>query len=295
MNDLQISTEELRKYSLFVGVPMYGGACMGIHARSSIDLGILCARYGIKVFFYNLYNESLIQRARNYIVDEFIRSDFTHLMFIDADIGFNANDVLVLLGLQVSDPEKYDVVTAPYPKKTIAWEKVYKAAHTELVKKPGDLAHFISDFVFNPVKGTTTFKLTEPVEVSEAGTGFMLIPRSTFDKYKEAFPQYLYKPDHTRSANFDGSREIMAYFDCVIDPETKRYLSEDYFFCQNVRKIGGHIYMCPWMNLNHVGSYIFRGNLPAVMHLGVSPTYSNQTQKSVDKPVKRNRILKTRP
>jgi hypothetical protein len=290
----EIKIEELQKYSIFVGVPMYGGQCSGLHAKSSTDLGILCAKYGIKMNFYYLFNESLVQRARNYIVDEFMRSGYTHLMFIDADIGFNATDVLSLLGLQIMNPEEYRIITAPYPKKTIAWEKVYSAAQTDLISNPADLSNFISDFVFNPVKGITSFKLNEPVEVSEAGTGFMLIPRTTFEKYKEVYPQYSYKPDHIRTNNFDGSREIMAYFDCAIDPESKRYLSEDYFFCKNVRRMGYSIYMCPWMNLSHVGSYIFKGNMEAIARLGASPTYDKDSDKKVDKPKKKS-IIKTRP
>jgi hypothetical protein len=293
---LEISIDDLRKHSLFIGVPMYGGSCMGIHAKSSTDLGILCTKYGITAKFYYIFNESLIQRARNYIVDEFMRSDCTHLMFIDADIGFNATDVISLLGIQISNPDKYHVITAPYPKKTIAWEKVYAAATNDMVKSPFELADYVSDFVFNPVQGISSFRLDEPVEVSEAGTGFMLIPRTTLEMYSKAYPEYKYKPDHVRTANFDGSRDIMAYFDCVIDPESRRYLSEDYFFCKNVRKMGKSVYMCPWMKLDHVGSYIFKGNMETLAKLGASPTSSKSSNPKnfVDKSRKKIRI-KTRP
>jgi hypothetical protein len=274
---LEISVDELRKYSLFVGVPMYGGNCSGLFAKSTTDLATLCAKYGIKVTFYYLFNESLVQRARNYVTDEFLRSDFTHLMFIDADIGFNANDVLSLLGIQITDPDKYNVLTAPYPKKTIAWEKVESAVKKNVTNNPFELSVFAADFAFNPVKGVTSFRLDDPIEVAEAGTGFMLIPRKTFELYEKAYPELKYKPDHTRSANFDGSNDIMAYFDCAIDPETRRYLSEDYFFCWNCRKIDLSIYMCPWIRLNHVGSYIFRGDMVSLSKLGGSPTSSKKS------------------
>jgi hypothetical protein len=71
----------------------------------------------------------------------------------------------------------------------------------------------------------------------------------------------------------------MAFFDCGIDPVSKRYLSEDYFFCQNARKIGIKIWMCPWMDLQHVGSYIFKGSLAAIGSLGVSPTANELSNK----------------
>ena len=124
---LEVRTEELQKQRLFIGTPMYGGQCTGLYTKSTNDLSMLCSSHKIPMKYYFLFNESLIQRARNYIVDEFLRSDCTHLLFIDADIGFDPRDALALLALQISDPEKYDVVCGPYPKKTIAWEKI-KAA-----------------------------------------------------------------------------------------------------------------------------------------------------------------------
>lgn len=272
---LELTVEDLRPYSIFVGAPMYGGNCTGLFTKSTNDLAAVCAKYGIELNFYYLFNESLIQRARNYIVDEFLRSKSTHLLFIDSDIGFNVNDVLALLGIQTKYSDKYDIITAPYPKKSIAWEKVKKAVETG--KADGDpfvLQNYTADYVFNPVSGTKSFRLDEPVEVAESGTGFMLIPRSVFDRYKEAYPDLSYKPDHVRSENFDGSREIMAYFDCTIEPESRRYLSEDYFFCWNARKAGIKVHMCPWMELQHVGSYIFRGSMASLASLEVSPTSS---------------------
>ena len=287
---LEITTESLRQARIFVGTPMYGGQCSGMYTKSVSDLSMLCAKHDIPLRFYFLFNESLIQRARNYVVDEFLRSDCTHLMFIDADIGFNAKDVLGLVGIQMSDPEKYNVVTGPYPKKTIAWEKVAKAAEMGYAKEnPFALEQFTSDYVFNPVKGTRQFQLSEPVEVSEAGTGFMLIPREALEKYRDAYPELAYKPDHVRTDNFDGSREIHAFFDCVIDPESKRYLSEDYFFCRKARAADISVWMCPWMQLQHVGSYIFKGNMGAIGQLGVSATADKSSNKKTYAKNKKNR------
>lgn len=277
---IETTVEQLREYSLFVGAPMYGGNCSGMFTKSCTDLSMICAANGIKLRFYFLFNESLVQRARNYVTDEFMRSECTHLMFIDSDIGFNAKDVLSMLGIQISDPEKFDIITGPYPKKTIAWEKVAKAYELGYGKEnPFDLEQFTSDFVFNPEGGQKSFNLGEPIKVKEAGTGFMLIPRSTLEKYKVAYPELSYRPDHIRADAFDGSREITAYFDCIIDPETKRYLSEDYFFCHKSREAGMSIWMCPWMKIDHVGSYIFRGNMGTIGKLGVSATADQSANK----------------
>jgi hypothetical protein len=137
--------------------------------------------------------------------------------------------------------------------------------------EPQKLEQVTGDFVFNPVKGTDKFSVTEPLEVLEIGTGFMLVERSVFAKMEEAYPMIRYKPDHVGQANFDGSRYIQAFFDTVIDTKdsitgggSDRYLSEDYMFCQMWRKIGGSIWLCPWMKTDHIGTYHFRGDMPAV-------------------------------
>jgi hypothetical protein len=270
--EVSIEVEKLRLRKLFLAVPMYGGQCSGMYARSAMDLAARCAHYGIQLQVYYLFNESLITRARNYCVDEFLRSECTHLMFIDSDIGFNPDDVLVLLSL-MSDESDYDVMAGPYPKKCISWEKVKQAADKGFGdENPNDLAKYIGDYVFNPKANSAEIPINRPVEVLEAGTGFMMIRRKTFDKYKEAFPHLSYKPDHVRTAAFDGTREIMAYFDCIIEPESRRYLSEDYMFCYNVQKMGMKVWFCPWMKLSHVGTYVFEGTLADLAQIGASAT-----------------------
>jgi hypothetical protein len=271
--ELSVKIEDLREKKLFVAVPMYGGMSAGMFTRSIADLSSLCTKYGIGLQFYFLFNESLITRARNYCVDEFLRSNATHLMFIDADIGFNANDIIAMLAMSHEKPEEYDVLCGPYPKKTISWEKIKHAVDKGVADQdPNVLERFVGDYVFNPKSGNGTFKISEPVEVKEGGTGFMMIQRRVFEAYEKAFPELKYLPDHVRTKNFDGTREIMAYFDCIIDPDSRRYLSEDYMFCYNVQKIGMKVWLCPWMELKHVGSYIFGGSLADLASIGASAT-----------------------
>ncbi len=275
--EIKIDLEALRKRKLFVATPKYGGQCGGMYTRSICDLTALCVKYGIEVRSYFLFNESLITRARNYCVDEFLRSDAEHMLFIDSDIGFNPQDVIAMMALQ-SPESPYDVIAGPYPKKCITWEKIKQAVDAGVADEdPNRLEDFVGDFVFNPAvdendPSTKSIRLDEPAQVLETGTGFMMIRRSTFDKYKAAYPQYSYKPDHIRTEAFDGSREIHAYFDCIIDPKTKRYLSEDYMFCQWVRHAGMHVWLCPWMELKHVGSYVFGGSLPDIARIGAAAT-----------------------
>lgn len=277
--EIKIDIDKLREKKLFIATPMYGGQCSGMFTKSTNDLAMTCTKYGIDIKFYYLFNESLITRARNYCVDEFLRSDCTHLIFIDSDIGFDFKDVLTLLHL-CEDDENYGVITGPYPKKTIAWEKIKVAVEKGFAdQNPFNLDHFVGDYVFNPAEGVTEFSLFEPVEIREGGTGFMMIHRKVFERYAKAYPELSYKPDHIRTEHFDGTREITAFFDCVIDPETKRYLSEDYMFSQYARKAGVKIWLCPWMQLKHVGTYTFGGSLQALAAIQASPTASGASNQ----------------
>lgn len=270
--EISVSIEEMRKRKIFVATPMYGGQCVGMYTRSSVDLGVIATKYGMDIRFYYLFNESLITRARNYLADEFLRSGCTHMMFIDSDIGYDPNDVITLAALADENSDK-DVICGPYPKKCISWEKVKVAVDKGFAdKNPNVLENYIGDYVFNPAEGQHQISVSEPVEVLEGGTGFMMIQRRVFEKYDTAYPHKSYLPDHVRTEHFDGSREIMAYFDCEIDPVSKRYLSEDYSFCQNVRKMGMKVWFCPWMKLSHVGTHVFSGSLADLAELGVAAT-----------------------
>ena len=279
---IELDLQKIRTKKLFIATPMYGGQCHGSYTKSIADLMIMCTKYGIEAKLFFIFNESLVQRARNYLADEFVRSNCDQMIFIDSDIQFEPQDVLVMMQFAATR-EDMDVVCGPYPKKAISWEKIKVAVDKGYAdKNPKKLEEFVGDFVFNPADGITQFRVDEPVEVKESGTGFMLITREALQKYDKAFPTQSYKPDHVRTANFDGSREIMAYFDCVICPESKRYLSEDYMFCQWMRKAGGKIWLLPWMRLKHAGSYIFGGSLQALAAINVSPTADSSAVAKYD-------------
>ena len=270
---LEVKVEELRKNKLFCATPMYGGMAHGMYIKSCLDLQALCGQYGIEVRFSFIFNESLITRARNYLVDEFLRAEgFTHLLFIDADIHFDPKDVIACLALDK------DVIGGPYPKKSIKWGSVKEAVKRHPDIEISELEKLAGDFVFNPAPGTEKFSVAEPIEVLEIGTGFMMVKRHVFDRFREAYPEFSYRPDHVGQANFDGTRYIHAYFDTVIDRKrtiivdgvekevggSDRYLSEDYMFCQWWRRLGGQIWLCPWMRTHHVGTYAFTGDMPAI-------------------------------
>jgi hypothetical protein len=279
--EINIPIETLREHKLFVATPMFGGMCSGMFTRSSCDLSGLCAAYQIPMQYYFLFNESLIPRARNYCCDEFMRSSAEHMMFIDADIGFSPQDIIALMALQTQNPE-YDIIGGPYPKKCISWEKILTAVNKGIADKdPSVLEKFVGDYVFNPKHGQKEIKIGEPCEVLEIGTGFMMIRKAAMQKFMNAFPQYMYRPDHARTEHFDGHRKIMQFFQAEIDPKSERYLSEDYWFCQKAQEADLKTWLCPWMKTQHVGSYIFGGSLADLAAIGEAATVNPEKLKQI--------------
>ena len=298
------------KTKLFLATPMYSGMCYGTYARSVCELVTIFTQKEIPLQLYSLFNESLITRARAYACDEFLRSDATHLLFIDSDVGFNANDITCMLSL-MTDESPYDIMGAPYPKKCISWEKIKHAVDKGFAdKNPQQLDQFVGDYVFNPLPGTQSFSILEPAEMLELGTGFFMVKRQTLLDFQKAYPELSFRPDHIRTEHFDGSREITMFFDAAIDrpflekpyrealeqivtnpskaqeiaretlnvgekslkESSKRYLSEDYFFSQKCRAIGKKVWLCPWMQTSHTGTMIYGGSVGAMAALGVSAT-----------------------
>lgn len=249
----------LRESGILVMSPLYGGVNYGPYTKSLLELGVMCNYYGIPFNVHFIYNESLVQRARNMCCDVFLRSERQLGMFIDSDIEFRAQDVLIMGHLMLKN--NFDVLTGAYPKKAISWEKIRDAVFMGVADEdPSVLERYVGDYVVNWLNDGKT-NLLEPVEIAEGGTGFMMFHRNTLERFKEAYPEMQYRPDHARSADFDGSRMIHAFFHCEIDPETRRYLSEDYYFCRKVRDAGMKVWLAPWIALKHTGTYTFGGSL----------------------------------
>lgn len=249
---------------VFVATPMYGGQCFGFFTQSMMMLQMGIQQRGWHMATSFMFNESLIERARNSLAHAFMKTDCTHLLFIDADIRFNAAEVLALF-----DADK-DVICGIYPKKEINWQEVKRAVSAGV--EDNLLKHHTGSWVVNLVdyQGSVTVPQNQPIEIWAGGTGMMLIKREVMEKMREVVP--IYRNDVVDLSGMNKPQEeISQFFACSIEPETKRLLSEDYHFCRTWRNMGGKIYAAPWMNLGHVGSYIFEGQLIATPSESPSP------------------------
>jgi hypothetical protein len=240
---------------IFVATPMYGGLCMGGYTLGLLNSVQEFMKHGIQMYYAYMGNESLITRARNTLAYDFLNTDATHLMFIDADITFNPADIVRMVNADK------DIICGLYPKKEINWQLVSNAVKSGVDYK--DLPSYTGSFVVNPVGGATEAKgnVNEPMEIDNGGTGFMLIKRNVFETLKPLVPTYT--NDMILIVDKNPVKKIIhEYFATSIDEVSNRLLSEDYHFCKIARQQGYKVYAAPWANLTHSGTYNFSGTLP---------------------------------
>lgn len=250
-SEIKIDISKLRGKKVMLATPMYGGMGNSMFFSSVLQLQDVMIRNGMHMHHCFMANESLIDRARNGLVHEYLtRSDAEYLLFVDADIQFRPEDVLAMMSFDK------DLICGPYPKKHINWPVVIEAIKHG-VEDQSILNKLVGEYVFTPLDGDT--KMEKIIRVSEAGTGMMLIRRSVFEKMKEAFPENYYISDDSRVLETEGKREMHAYFrTAIVD---NRYLSEDYYFCHKWREIGGDVWLFPWSQCTHYGTYGFQGSV----------------------------------
>jgi hypothetical protein len=220
----------------------------------SLTFGL--AQAGHEVSFSKIYNESLITRARNNLVYEFLNSSADVLLFIDADEGFNGADVIKML-----ETDK-DIIGGIYPMKNINWNNIKKA----VLEGKDNLPQYSGIFALNMLPGETRINLGEPVEVTEVATGLMAIKRSVFEKMEPHCPKYALNNDNAR---FEMDKMVTEFFATSITPDGI-LLSEDYHFCRKWRELGGQVYAAPWVAVDHAGEYIFSGRFASDVMLNAS-------------------------
>ena len=238
---------------LMVATPMYGGMCTGWYNQAMMGLANTVKNRGWEFQSVLQFNESLIQRGRNALTKAFLKTDFTHLLFIDADIKFDPMHIIAMVEAD------QDILAGIYPKKEINWWSVEQAVHRGV---PHDqLKYYTGSFVVNLLDGanSATTPNNQPLEVLNAGTGCMLIKRRVFEVLEPITDSYM--NDVADLSGILQPEPIHAFFDVTICPESDRLLSEDYHFCQTWRRAGGKVYVAPWVQLSHIGTYEFEGRL----------------------------------
>jgi len=222
---IQVNIDYLKTTRVHLCMPCYGGQLTESTFMSFIKWANVARQLGIDWTVETMTNESLISRARNTLTAKFLHTkESTHLMFIDADIGWEPWHLLVMLNAQK------DVIGGLYPMKSlpIKW-----------------CVNGIPDADQNDPSGL--------IEVTKTGTGFLLIKRDVFDKLN-AHPAV---KSFTNDIGLDPVLNIYmkTYFDTAV--RENRYYSEDWTFCENWRDIGGQVWVDKRVLLKHTGTYVF--------------------------------------
>jgi hypothetical protein len=247
---------------LMIGTPCFGGQVSTIYAFSLLQLQQACARRGVNLGYLMQAGDALITRARQTIVTHFLsETQGTHLLFIDSDIGFEPEQVFRLLDFDA------DFTGAAYPVKAIDWSQIpaaVQAGRTPL--ESATLSYVVEGELSNGLISRQGF-----VKARYAGTGFLMIRRAALESMIEHYPKLRYRSEHKANDPFEGNPWRSALFNCMIDPETSTYLSEDFSFCRRWTSMGGEIWVDLTSKLDHVGSMVFRGNLAARVDLPREP------------------------
>jgi len=243
----------MTKPFILIGTPCYGGQVFQGYMESVIQLMGYAARNDFDVSLALLGGDSLITRSRNKLVATFLdMKQATHLMFIDADISFQPEDVHRML--------KFDneVVAGMYPIKNFDWAQFKTKATPDM--SVSKLAEAGLHYVGLPCPEKEREERSGFVTGTYAGSGFLLMKRSCLERMIFAYSNTKYNLAHVYPIPKERSDNQYALFDCMIEPGTNIYLSEDFTFCRRWREIGGKIWLDPQSRLSHTGTFRFQGS-----------------------------------
>lgn len=239
------------RINLVVATPCFGGQISAVYAASLFKLQRQLRQFknfDLKVLFKD--GDALITRARASLVAQFLDDpDASHLLFIDADIGFEAEQVVRLITCGA------DMCAAVYPIKRIDWDKVKRTIESDR-PNPGAAA---LQYVFEVDDPNAVIARAGFVRVRYAGTGFLMIRRRALERMCAHHPELRYRRDHSIDAE-TASANRFALFECMIAADGT-YLSEDFAFCKRWTDMGGEIWADRASRLDHVGPMAFHGDL----------------------------------
>ncbi len=251
-----LEIEDLKNIYPLVVTPSHDGKYFHNYLLSLLNFQHVAMNVGMPLQIYLSQGESLVTRARNNAVADFLANkEWTHLFWIDSDIGFDVESAFRLLR---SD---YEVAAGVYPLKREIWPA---EGLPEKMTEYDFINHYQRYTVNasvpkNKRKKEINLSVNQDgfMEMAEAPTGFMVIKRSVFEKMMEKYPELQYVSD---SYGHESQGLHYRFFDVMVHPVTKRYLSEDYGFCYLWEQMGGKIYIDARSTLTHQGSKLYKGN-----------------------------------
>jgi hypothetical protein len=235
-----------------IATPCYGGQVSIAYMNSILRLMAAVGK-SIPLSLTLLGKDSLITRARAMLVASFLDNpDATHLLFVDSDISFEPDQFERLYR------QDKDFTAALYPVKEIDW------AAQPITHGRGEAAETAGLNYVGALCSGVELKIDNQFATAVyAGTGFQLIKRQVFERLAAAHPELAFSKIHTTIPATKQGNHQYAFFDPLIDTDTREYLSEDFSFCRRWRALGGEIWLDLRSQITHIGSTDFRGNTAA--------------------------------
>ena len=247
--------DEIKGKRVLIATPMHDGRCCSAYLKSMLKLWSLLKDLGVGYELLSLDGFSIIEFARNELANGFLEaSDAEYLMFIDSDMGFDPAYVPLMMFYDK------DIITAPSPKKEINWKILKEAIESEATDDIDELQYFAGSYILDGLDKGTEFDAFEMTKLNQAGTGFTLIKREVFEKMSEKPAlENLYRPNK-------GSPYRHVFFRVVSG--NGEMIGEDVYFTRKAIDLGFEVWLCPWMEITHVGNWEFHGDLKVVSKLG---------------------------
>ncbi len=237
--------------SIMVGTPVHSTIDLNF-AISLLELQKECITRKIPLSV-NFVKSSLVTQGRQMIVSRFLKSNCSHLLFIDSDISFN---YIMFERMLLADKE---IILTPYPVKTFDIDKA-----KDLMSKGNKL-----DLNLLGNQYTLTFK-DEPnnikiengiIELGRGPAGFMLIKREVFTKLIEKYPNFIIKQPALIDGKLIEDNSLYNFFDTFFRQEDNTYHGEDFYFCKLCTDAGIKIYGLIDEYIIHHGDYGYKGRL----------------------------------
>lgn len=240
-----------KPYSIFLATPVHSD--VSIHyTQALLEFQKFCFENKIKVTF-QLFKSSLITQGRNLCVGAFMETGHSHMLFIDADIDFQAKSIIKMI-----EKDK-DVISVPYPMKTFNWDKVFENIKAGKIKSAVQLSTAANTY---PMKlpDEDNIKIQDGcIEVSHSPTGCMLIKRSVFEKMIEKYPDLKIIQPTIINGKPTEKPFLYNFFDTMFDKENHTYMGEDFAFCKRWKDIGGKCHAIVDQLISHVGEHQYCG------------------------------------
>jgi hypothetical protein len=243
----------MKQPKILVSLPLYGGVCYDRFLNSWTDLMTWGYRNDVEFTLQVISNESLLPRARNLGVAKLLdhRDRFSHILFVDGDMGFRPYRFERLLYWDKP------MVGCPGPVKFIYWGNVYDA-----MLKGHDVQSHALRYAVNLLDGDGFKAENGFTRVRDMGCCFFLAKTEAVVELAERNPQLKCSGmSHVNGLPLNSQNQY-TLFDSTKD-EAGRYLECDHAFMCRWRQLGdGHdIWADMTGDLAHVGLYHFMGSM----------------------------------